>query len=213
MALAAQAKDRRFLVASIDPAHSLADSLAGQPPPANLELLEIEAAACFRKFKEAHAKHLRQVALRGTFLDDEDVTHLLDLSMPGLDKVMAFDKIAVLVERHAYECIIVDTAPTGHTLRFFEMPQALRRWLGVINAVLAKHHYMAKLYRGSYRQDDTDLFLARLQESADRFSSLLGAVERCLFVPVMLAEPLSVNETLRLVGGWSGCMSRWPTSS
>ena len=109
--------------ASIDPAHSLADSLAGQPPPANLELLEIDAAVCFRKFKEAHAKHLRQVALRGTFLDDEDVTHLLDLSMPGLDEVMAFDEIAALVERHAYECIIVDTAPTGHTLRFFEMPR------------------------------------------------------------------------------------------
>jgi len=65
--------------------------------------------------------------------------------------------------------------------------------------MLAKHHYMAKLYRGSYRCDDTDLFLERLRESTDRLASVLGAPGRCLFVPVMLAEPLSVNETGRLV--------------
>jgi arsenite-transporting ATPase len=197
--LAARSPDRRFLAVSIDPAHSLGDAMDGQPPPANLELLEIDSRECFRKFKEAHAQRLRQVALRGTFLDNDDVTQLLDLSMPGLDEVMAFDEISVLVERRAYTCIVVDTAPTGHTLRFFELPQVLRKWLGVVDAMLAKHHYMAKLYRGSYRRDDTDLFLERLGESTDRLSSVLSAPGRCLFVPVMLAEPLSVNETGRLV--------------
>jgi len=88
-----------FLAVSIDPAHSLRDALDGQAPPANLDLLEIDSHECFRKFKETHGPRLREVALRGTFLDNDDVTQLLDLSMPGLDEVMAFDEISVLVEQ------------------------------------------------------------------------------------------------------------------
>jgi len=198
--LATRAPAETFLVVSIDPAHSLRDSFAGDPLPPNLKLLEIDAGECFRKFKETYSRHLGQIALRGTFLDAGDVGQLLELSIPGLDEVMAFDEISLLLERHAYCRIIVDTAPTGHTLRFLELPQMLRKWLGVLDAMLAKHRYLAKLYRGSYRRDETDLFLWRLQESFERLASVLGDPARCLFVPVMLAEPLSVSETQRLVG-------------
>ena len=197
--LAIQSPDRRFLIASTDPAHSLEDSFADSRLPPNLEFIEIDSQETLRKFKDAHAQQLRKIALRGTFLDDDDVSRLLDLSMPGLDEVMAFSEIADLVETQAYSCIVLDTAATGHTLRLLGLPAIIRKWVGALDAMLAKHRYMAKLYRGFYRRDDTDVFLLELARSIDSLGSLLSNPRECRFVPVMLAEALSRSETSRLV--------------
>lgn len=197
--LAAARPDELFLVVSIDPAHSLLDSFAGCPLPANLKVHEVDARRRLQEFKAANSRYLRQIALRGTFLDDDDVARLLDLSMPGLDEVIAFDEIARLADRREFSCIIVDTAPTGHTLRFLEMPGVLGKWLEALDAMLAKHRYMAKLYGGAGRKDETDLFLDRLREPIKRLAALLADPARCLFVPVVIPERLSVVETEHLV--------------
>jgi len=196
--LAGNFPDRTFLVVSIDPAHSLKDSFAGPSPLPNLEMLEIDSRERLRKFKEEHAEQFRQIALRGTFLDDDDVTQLLDLSIPGLDEIMAFDEISCFVQEDAYSCIVVDTAPTGHMLRFLELPQVLREWIDALDAMLAKHRYLAKLYRGFYRKDQIDVFLEDLAGSVERVASLLRDPLRCSFVPVMIAEPFCIAETQRL---------------
>jgi len=197
--LARRFPDRRFLTASTDPAHSLKDSFAASPLPANLGLLEIDSGTRAAEFKDAHAAQLREIARRGTFLDDEDVSRLLELSLPGLDEIMAFNEISALVEGEAYSCIVLDTAPTGHTLRFLELPKVLRGWLQALDAMLAKHRYMARLYRGFCRKDETDVFLEELAGSIERLASLLSDPVRCCFVPVLLAEALSRMETRRLV--------------
>lgn len=197
--LAAQSHDRKVLAVSIDPAHSLRDSFAGRSPLPNLELLEIDSEESLARFKKAHAGHLREIALRGTVLDDHDVTQLLELSMPGLDEIMAFIEIAALVDRGAYSCIVVDTAPTGHTLRFLELPQMLRKWVEALDVMLAQHRYMGKLYRGFYRKGEVDVFLEETMTSITRVTSLLQDVVRCRFVPVMIPEPLSIHETQRLL--------------
>ena len=197
--LARQSPEQAFLIASIDPAHSLRDSFCGFPPAMNLGAVECDAQDSLRKFKQAHAQHLRQIALRGTFLDGEDIGQLLDLSMPGLDEVMALSDLSALVESRLYQCIIVDTAPTGHMLRFLGLPEVMRRWLKALDAMLAKHRYMSKLYRGSYRKDETDAFLQDIAAAIERVWALLRDPVRCRFVPVMLAESLSVEETRRLL--------------
>ena len=197
--LAQNSPSQRFMVVSTDPAHSLADCFAGSALPSNLDVLEIDSEECLRKFKRNQAEHLRQVALRGTFLDDHDVAQLLELSLPGMDEVMSFLEISALVESGDYSCIVVDTAPSGHALRLIEMADVLRKWLQALDAMLAKHRFMAKLYRGFYRKDKIDVFLEDMEESIDSFISLLCDRTRCHFVPVMVAEPLSVHETRRLV--------------
>ena len=197
--LAEQSPGGRFLAVSIDPAHSLRDSFAGSSPLPNLDLLEINAEESLIRFKEAHAGHLREIALHGTVLDDGDVTQLLELSMPGLDEIMAFIEIAALVDQGAYACIVVDTAPTGHTLRFLELPQTLRKWVEALDAMLAQHRYMGKLYHGFYRKAAVDVFLENTMASIDRVTALLEDVVRCRFVPVMIPEPLSIQETARLL--------------
>jgi arsenite-transporting ATPase len=197
--LATRFPGQSFLVASTDPAHSLRHSFAASCLPPNLHLLEIDAREGLRRFKAAHGQHLRQIAERGTFFDDDDLTRLLDLSLPGLDELMAFEGISALMAEGAYSCIVVDTAPTGHTLRFLGLPKVLRAWLAALDAMLAKHRYLTQLYRGSARKDDAEAFLENLAASVERLALLLSDSRCCRFVPVLLAETLSTRETRRLV--------------
>ena len=114
---------------STDPAHSLADCFAGCPPVENLVLRELDPQESLGRFKARHEEHLRTIALRGTFLDQADVAQLLDLSVPGLDEVMALLEIVAWVKEERYACIVVDTAQAGHTLRLLGLPALMRQWV------------------------------------------------------------------------------------
>ena len=140
--LSALAPNRSFLLVSTDPAHSVRDSLAGYVPSSRLHVLELDAQQCLTEFREQNGGMLREIAAAGTFLDDEDIHQFLSLSLPGLDELMALLKISSWVESGQYDCIVVDTAPSGHTLRLLAMPDLIRRWLGVLEVLLGKRRYM-----------------------------------------------------------------------
>jgi arsenite-transporting ATPase len=197
--LATRYPQRTFLLASTDPAHSLSDSLAGTALPENLTVREIDFRQSLEQFRAKHVAHFREIARRGTFLDDDDISKFLDLSLPGFDELMAFLNIAAVLREEEYSCMLLDTAPTGHTLRFLELPDLMRVWLGACDAMLAKHRFLAQLYGPSEREDGTEAFLAELRDSINRLAALLTDHGQCRFVPVMLAEAMSVNETERLV--------------
>lgn len=197
--LARRDPEHPYLLVSTDPAHSLADSVAGSTLPANLTLLELDANERLAAFKAAHGAILKEIAARGTFLDDHDITQFLSLSLPGLDELVAFLEIAALVERRTWRTIVVDTAPWGHTLRLLQMPALVGRWLDALDALLAKHRYMKLLFSGSYRRDELDSFLLDLKAAVDRVQGALRDPFGCCFVPVALAEALGVAETADLV--------------
>jgi arsenite-transporting ATPase len=197
--LAQAAPQSAFLLISTDPAHSLADSLAGMAPPPNLQVTELNAQECLAAFKRRHGPKLYAIASRGTFLDQSDISRFLDLSLPGLDELMASLEIAGLVATRRYQTIVVDTAPTGHTLRLLAMPALLRNWLGALDALLAKHRYMRKLYGGAVNHDEIDAFLEGLAGSVKQMQALLRDSRHSRFVPVMLAEAMSLSETRSLL--------------
>lgn len=191
--------EKSMLLVSTDPAHSLQDSFAGDSPPPNLKVLELDAQVYLLDFKEKNRQRLMEIASRGTFLDEEDTNRFLDLSLPGMDELMAFLEISRWVKEETYDVIVMDTAPTGHTLRLMGMPDLIRKWLEALDALLAKHRYMKKLFRGSYRRDDLDRFIEGLASSVKQMERLLKDHKRCRFIPVMLAETLSVEETMDLI--------------
>ena len=193
--LAKESPGKAFFLVSTDPAHSVRDSLAGAIPPPNLEVAELDAQASLITFQGLHSGKLREIAERGTFLDSEDISKFIDLSLPGLDELMAALEIAHWVEVRPDRCLVVDTAPAGHTLRLLAMPALLRKWLEALNALLAKHHYLKKLYGGSDKRDNTEQFLVNLSTSIQHLTALLRNTARCRFVPVMLAEEMSCLET------------------
>lgn len=190
---------RSLLLVSTDPAHSLADSMADISTPLNMKVLELDAQVSLASFKKDHNEKLRQIAMRGTFLDDEDIRKFLDLSLPGLDELMAFMEISRWVVDRQYDCVVVDTAPTGHTLRLLSIPDLIGKWLEALDTLLAKHRYMKQLFSGSYQGDEVDSFLLDLSDSVRLMKDLLRDRTRCRFIPVMIAEDLSIRETINLL--------------
>jgi arsenite/tail-anchored protein-transporting ATPase len=189
---------RSFLLISTDPAHSLADSLGDFTPPGNLKVMEFNARDSLETFKTKHREKLTQIAARGTFLDTEDIRQVLDLSLPGLDELMALLDIAEWAGAGAYDLVIVDTAPTGHTLRLLSTPDLIRTWLKALDTLLAKHRFMQACFGGSYQRDELDDFLLDMAASVRQMETLLKNSRTCRFVVVMLAEEVVINETLKL---------------
>jgi arsenite-transporting ATPase len=196
--LSALAPNRSLLLVSTDPAHSVRDSLAGHVPSGNLEVLEFDAQPSIARFRERNGPTLREIAAAGTLLDDEDINRFLNLALPGLDELMAFFEIASWVEARRYDCIVVDTAPSGHTLRQLAMPEMTQRWLGMLEALLAKRRYMRRVFSRNAGPDRLDLVVAHWKSSLLRTESLLRDPARFQCVPVTIAEPLAILETLSL---------------
>lgn len=190
--------DAPLLLVSTDPAHSLADCLAGGSPPRNLHVEELNAAVDLAAFRARHGDQLHEIARRGTFLDDRDIDRFLSLSLPGLDEFMAVLVLSRQVSTGRYRTVLVDTAPSGHTLRLLALPSALRQWLDLLDTLLAKHRYMKEVFRGSYAPDALDRFILDLAAELEALDRLLRDPGRCRFVPVALAEPLVLEETLDL---------------
>ncbi len=191
--------DKSFALVSTDPAHSLNDSFAGSSPPFNLKVVEFDARESLNVFKAKHNPTLREIASRGTFLDEEDIGNFLDLSLPGLDELTALLEISKWVAAGDYDCLIVDTAPTGHTLRLLAMPELIQKWLRALDALLAKHRYMRMIFTGSYKPDELDHFLQELSGMVSQVQNLLQDPVRCRFIPVALAEDMVIRETISLL--------------
>jgi len=196
--LAQEQPQHLFLLVSTDPAHSLKNILSNLVLPKNLEVRELNAAASLHEFKMRHDALLKEIANRGTFLDPNDIQGLMDAALPGMDELAAYLEIAEWIQQDIYYRIIIDTAPTGHTLRLLEMPDLIHRWLTALDTLLAKHRYMRKRFGGDNRLDHLDHFLLGMNDSLKAMHSLMIATGRCCFILVMLAETMSVEESIDL---------------
>ena len=194
------------LVISTDPAHSLSDAfdqtvddqitaVDGEP---GLFAQAVDASARLDAFKERYGGTIGTIVERGTYLDDEDVREFLELSLPGLDELMAVIEIAALVRAGRYALVILDTAPTGHTLRLLAMPELMRAWLRVLDLMLEKHRYIQSVF-GHRQRDETDVFMERMAADLESLRALLRDPRTTRFVPVTVPEAMSVAETRRLV--------------
>ncbi|HEX6309042.1 MAG TPA: ArsA-related P-loop ATPase [Longimicrobiales bacterium] len=114
------------LLISTDPAHSLCD-LFGQPVggtgaisrcSTRLLLEEFDAAAAADRWVRHAIGPVTELIERGTYLDGEDVRAFGRLALPGVDEMMAVLRLAALPGEERR--VVVDTAPTGHTLRLLD---------------------------------------------------------------------------------------------
>jgi len=129
------ASDRRTLILSTDPAHSLSDSLQaelGSEPTTvapNLEAAEIDAQhELSRHWKGVQDWFGQLLMQRG--LDRISAEELT--VPPGVDELFSLLR---LKEHHAsglWDVIVLDCAPTGETLRLLSFPGAARWWLDKI---------------------------------------------------------------------------------
>jgi len=202
-ALAAADRGGRVLLVSTDPAHSLGDALERRlsTRPSHiatrrgvLAAVELDADRALERWLAARRRPLRTIAARGTYLDEDDIDRLLALSLPGVDELIGLVELHRLATAAPREQIVIDTAPTGHTLRLLAMPETLARIAGVLADMLAKHQFLSESLAGAHRRDAADALVVEIEGQARALHALLRDPARCRFTWVLLPEPLALEE-------------------
>ena len=194
----------RLLVVSADPAHSLGDALdlrlGHAPKPVkvrrgSLAAAELDAGAALARWLRDRRATIRLIAERGTYLDREDIDRFLDLSLPGVDELVALLEVRRMVASGRYDEVVLDTAPTGHLLRLLQMPRTLRSIAGVLDEMQEKHRVVAESLVGGVALDVADALVEELERDGGALEAMLRDPAGARFRWVLLPEALPVAET------------------
>jgi len=123
---------KKVLVVSVDPAHSLSDVLEEDVGPepkkifSNFYAQEIDVYYSIEKFWGILKEYLKSL-LKWQGIDEILAEEMSVL--PGMEEVSSFLWINKHVEDKKFDVIIVDSAPTGETLRFLSLPDAASWWI------------------------------------------------------------------------------------
>jgi arsenite/tail-anchored protein-transporting ATPase len=130
-------------------------------------------------------------------LDAEDVSRLLDLPVPGVDELVGLLELIRLAGESGCDRVVVDTAPTAHTLRLLQMPAALERFAAVLAALEERHRAVSEALtrRSGPAAVNADPTAGRIEREAHALGDLARDPERCTFTWVLLPELLSLAES------------------
>ncbi|CAK9867498.1 unnamed protein product [Sphagnum jensenii] len=213
------------LVVSTDPAHSLSDSFAqdlagGTLMPVEgvdlpLYAMEINPEQAREEFRATTQKEggsgvkdfMDSVGLGGWVeqLSELKLGELLDTPPPGLDEAMAISKVVQFMQAPEYDKfsrIVFDTAPTGHTLRLFSLPDFLDASIGKILKLKKKISQATSAIKSAFGQGDgpdkaTDK-LEALKEKMIMVREIFRDKEATEFIIVTIPTVMAVNESSRL---------------
>jgi len=196
----------RTLAISTDPAHSLGDSfdltLGNSPTKVsdNLWAQEIDV------LQEIEANWKTVQDYMASFFKSTGVDDILAEEMavlPGTDELFGLFHIHKANQSGNYDCLIVDCAPTGQTLRLLSFPEVARWWMQKIFPVERK---VAKTLRAMKKRTimsvpiPEDSVYASIQELFDD----IGALKELLAEPettsvriVLNPEKIILEETQR----------------
>ncbi|MDQ1245893.1 MAG: arsenite/tail-anchored protein-transporting ATPase [Actinomycetota bacterium] len=120
LAVALADRGHDVLLTTTDPAAHLHDTLAGAVD--GIEVSRIDPAAATAAYRE------RVLATKGRHLDDAGRAVLTeDLRSPCTEEVAVFGQFSAVVHQSRRRFVILDTAPTGHTLLLLDAAGASHR--------------------------------------------------------------------------------------
>lgn len=198
----------RTLVMSTDPAHSLSDSfnteLSAEPRElkSNLHALEVNAYADLKLnwgvVQKHYAKLMFAQGVTGVAADEMTV-------LPGMEELFSLMRVKRYKYSGKYDAMILDTAPTGETLRLLSLPETLSWGIKMMRGV---EKYFIKpiarpLSRLSTRLSDI-VPPEEVMNTVDNMFTELDGVKEILTDRqnasvrlVMNAEKMVIKETMR----------------
>jgi arsenite/tail-anchored protein-transporting ATPase len=201
---ALQNPGERVLLLSTDPAHSLADVLQvslksrprSVPLPRKTKLFawQIDVERRFRDFLDQYKEQILQVVEMGSIFTRADIEPLIDSTLPGMAEVSALLAIDDAMQSGEYARIIVDTAPFGHTLRLFALPEQFLKFLDFLELSASRDQVLAAHF-GGHAQNLSAKFLGEWRSMLEGIQRAL-ALQAKLFL-VTTPEKFSLNEAVR----------------
>lgn len=201
-------QEKKVLIISTDPAHSLSDSFEekiGEKEKKikeNLFAVEINPQEALKEYKEKVAGKIKEIdCLKDMGL--EETIGMADMS-PGVDEIAAFDKFLQFMHSEEYQVIIFDTAPTGHALRFLSLPDVLESWAGKLIKIRMRLSSLVSSVRKflpfGEEEEVQDLGAEQLEamkERVEEAKKILSDPKRTHFWLVSIAEEMSIFESER----------------
>ena len=194
-------KSRKTILFTTDPAGNLEDLFAGhrQPATGNLVIESLDANALYSRFLQQHLDQFIEIADRGTYLDRDELRRFFELSLPGIDELMAWMRIGELAETNADAMIVVDTAPTGHALRMLGAGDHFNELAAALHALEAKHRDMVRQFARREVRDAIDDFIDDFTAQAALRRKQMNDPAVTAFIAVFLSEEWVVEQTKRLI--------------
>ncbi len=206
----------KTLIVSLDPAHSLSDSLVMEigseitrVDNVNGELyaLEFDVKKAFKEEQEAFSKlsenpEMSQFGLGEEYFDLISNTPQLPTEyFEGL----GFIKLFKMMETSDFDIIVFDTAPTGHTLKLLELPEYLDSFLGKVLKFQLKFasifSNIKKFFGFGDKEDRSRLMLEFLEETQKIVRDVRTQItdsEKTEFIIVGIPTMMSLLESIRL---------------
>lgn len=217
-ALASARDGTRTLVVSTDPAHSLSDtletSIPGEPTQIREDMplfaAEIDPDEAIEDGMFGGENPLGGLdgilgGADGPGMDGNDEGGLGDLlsggSMPGADEAAAMRQLLTYLDDDRFDRVVIDTAPTGHTLRLLELPEVMDSMVGRLMQFRQRMQGMVENVKGMFGDEapEPGTDLDELRERIERLRATLRDPEKTDFRVVMVPEEMSVVESERLL--------------
>ena len=201
--LACDFPEKRILLFSTDPAHSLSACLQAEigPRPTvlfpGLIAMEIDAQAEFAKLKARYAEDLEcflesvSRAFDLTF-DRVVLEKMMDMAPPGLDEIMALTRIMEFLVRDSYDLFVLDCAPTGHLIRLLELPDLIDEWLKAFFNLFLKYERILRL--PGFAEE-----LVGISRNLKKLRKLLRDPDASVLYAVSIPTRMALEETKDLV--------------
>ena len=215
----------RTLVVSTDPAHSLSDTFEREigPRPERIDAddplfaAEIDPDAAL---EEGEAIFDGEGGLGGlgggmgglgggagdlgdAFGGESPMEAMFGGAMPGADEAVAMQTLLEYLDDDRFDRVVVDTAPTGHTLRLLQLPEIMDTMMGRIITFRQRIGGMMESVKGMFGGEGLDegeglQDLEELRERIERLRAALRDPDRTDFRIVLVPEEMSVLESKRL---------------
>lgn len=207
-------------VISLDPAHSLGDSLMMEIGPelkkvegvnGKLYAMEFDPKLLFEHEREKLRKAIEsdQSEMLGAPIPDEMFDLLLDTNYMPIEFAEGIGFLRLLdgLMESDFDKIVFDTAPTGHTLKLLELPEYLDSFVGkLIRFQLRVSSIFSSVKRFFGFGPETDTAketlkaLDELKEKISKAKKVLMDEKESEFIVITLPLAMSIFESARLIG-------------
>lgn len=210
--LALNNPNKQYLLISTDPAHNLSDAFGEKfgkearkvTGMDNLSCMEIDPSSTLQDLSAGSDPNDPLTGMMG------DITS----SIPGIDEALSFMEVIKHIKKSQrkdadgdsdlstdiqYDTIIFDTAPTGHTLRFLQLPQTFSKLLAKFDELTSKFGGLLNSFAPQNKQQDMFTKMNELKELTKLINEQFTDPDVTTFVVVCIAEFLSLYESERLI--------------